>query len=1218
MAKRKRKVDQSADEHDLELSAESHIRPFRRAFRGLLIVFALLLILVAMAPNLVGWLGMHQSIVNRLSSDFPGEVRVGSASIGWFQPLNAHDIRVTDEQGQTLIAIDSIRSSRSLLSLLFHRQDLGEFHIQRPQINARMRPGSSDWEDIISAWVNVDQETPSTPLPRVTLLVSDGRLELSGDQAETITCANVRASLTIGGEASALTANAEADVLASVHQGRIAAEFALDPNQASFLGEQGTLVVRTQNLPATVIEPIAERLGATLSVQGMVHADLRLEFMNFGEVLKANIEQCRVVGLSVSSLPESNDALRLNSLVASGQLAFTPTELVAQGFSADSDAGRLAADGHIEWSVLFGQHNWEAKRPTNFRLEGQLELAALAKMFSEQLGLYRDVQVESGQIWLQIASHPGASPGEVFALRAELDVSNLTARRQGERLTWARPLRMGGVVKQTSQGTELEQVAIESDFLRLVGRANWQSGDFTIQCDLQRFVEEWSQLVDLSAWELAGRMGGHLQWQLGASGANELGRLEQEGQLLPLQLTGSLTVADPVVSIPAFGSWRDRTIEVAVESRGAGDIQGNHRIDESRLVIKVGHERLELNLISPVEVARTPTWVFAATGSGSLARWLAHLRTVAPIPDMDLDGHVEATGQLTWSSDSIQVHNLAYIIRQFAMDGFGMRIREHELNGTGQVSMDWLTGDLNVHDLTLVSSTVAARGMPLAVSWSPAMKVEGVAVFRADVERTLAWFGMVPAEGAVLYSGQCEGTLRAESLGDQTLMHVDIRSPQILAAQWSQGAWRTLIQEPNLAVNVRSSVNSDWSQIVIQEASLQAPSVIALASGTLTDVTNSMNVDLNGSWRPDWQRISALLAAYTGDQVKLVGRDEQAFQIRGPLIATETSFSDKPTWPPDDLEIIAQLGWQEAEVYRLPVRSGRLTAKLARGIIHLDTGRVDFSGGTLNLAPTIDLRQPEWVTVFGQGRFARDIVITPEICREWMKYFAPILADVTTTQGRFSMQTGGAMVPLNDPAKTTGQGAILLHDVTVGAGPLGRQLIGAINQLRTLIRAHDAGATRDDVTWIRMSEQTVPFTIRDGRVYHSNLEFTIQDFVVKSRGSVGFDQSLSLIVEIPIAERWIEGQPLLSFLKGKSLSLPIGGSLAQPRVDHDALQQLLRQIVQPMAANALPGLVGGQTERLQERAEEELQRVQDQVLDKVENELRRGLDRLIRPRRDQQ
>ncbi len=101
-----------------------------------------------------------------------------------------------------------------------------------------MRPGSSDWEDIISAWVNVDQETPSTPLPRVTLLVSDGRLELSGDQAETITCANVRASLTIGGEASALTANAEADVLASVHQGRIAAEFALDPNQASFLGEQ--------------------------------------------------------------------------------------------------------------------------------------------------------------------------------------------------------------------------------------------------------------------------------------------------------------------------------------------------------------------------------------------------------------------------------------------------------------------------------------------------------------------------------------------------------------------------------------------------------------------------------------------------------------------------------------------------------------------------------------------------------------------------------------------------------------------------------------------------------------------------------------------------------------------------------------------------------------------------------------------------------------------
>lgn len=315
---------------------------------------------------------------------------------------------------------------------------------------------------------------------------------------------------------------------------------------------------------------------------------------------------------------------------------------------------------------------------------------------------------------------------------------------------------------------------------------------------------------------------------------------------------------------------------------------------------------------------------------------------------------------------------------------------------------------------------------------------------------------------------------------------------------------------------------------------------------------------------------------------------------------------------------MAQLGWQRAEVYRLPVGAGALTAKLHAGVLQLETGRVEVSGGLLQVAPTIDLRQPEWVATVAQGRFAREITLTPEICHYWVKYFAPILADVTTTHGRFSMQTGGAQVSIADPTRTAAQGAILLHDVTVGPGPLGRQLMAAVHQVRALIRAGDAAPVRDDAAWIRISEQTVPFTVRDGRIYHSNMEFGIQDFVVKTRGSVGFDQSVSLIAEIPIADRWIEGQPMLAFLKGKTLALPIGGSLSQPRLDNDALQQLLRQIVQPLAANQLQGLIGDQTGRLQERAGEELQRVQEKVREKFDDELRRGLDRLFNPRRDQQ
>jgi hypothetical protein len=105
----------------------------------------------------------------------------------------------------------------------------------------------------------------------------------------------------------------------------------------------------------------------------------------------------------------------------------------------------------------------------------------------------------------------------------------------------------------------------------------------------------------------------------------------------------------------------------------------------------------------------------------------------------------------------------------------------------------------------------------------------------------------------------------------------------------------------------------------------------------------------------------------------------------------------------------------------------------------------------------------------------------------------------------------------------------------------------------------------------------------EGRVHHEGLQLTIGDVVVRTKGSVGIDESLQLLAEVPVRDQWVQNDRYLSALRGQVLQLPVQGSLGRPRVDTQALAGLTRQTVTGAASQLL------------------------------QQELGRGLDRLLRP-----
>ena len=165
--------------------------------------------------------------------------------------------------------------------------------------------------------------------------------------------------------------------------------------------------------------------------------------------------------------------------------------------------------------------------------------------------------------------------------------------------------------------------------------------------------------------------------------------------------------------------------------------------------------------------------------------------------------------------------------------------------------------------------------------------------------------------------------------------------------------------------------------------------------------------------------------------------------------------------------------------------------------------RVETSGDVrlLTLAP---------VKVFDKQK------LTPEMGDQLLHLIAPTLADLTGVQGTISLSFDTFRVPLGVPKnefvkKVELSGKLHLHEVSVSVKtPLLKALVKVLADMY--------GKKPSDV--VRVVENAeVPFQLRDGRIHHEDLRFGFPDIspdlLIRSNGSVGYDRTLDLVLEVP-------------------------------------------------------------------------------------------------------
>ena len=198
-----------------------------------------------------------------------------------------------------------------------------------------------------------------------------------------------------------------------------------------------------------------------------------------------------------------------------------------------------------------------------------------------------------------------------------------------------------------------------------------------------------------------------------------------------------------------------------------------------------------------------------------------------------------------------------------------------------------------------------------------------------------------------------------------------------------------------------------------------------------------------------------------------------------------------------------------------------------------------------------------------------------------LKYVAPVLAGATRTEGEFSINLNDSQVPLYNPKQARVAGQLSVHRLQIAPGPMMQELETAIRQLKALSDGKQfltAATTSRNSTALTIQDRSIDFQVVDERVYHRNLIFEIDEVPISSQGSVGFDQTLALVFEVTLQEKWL-GKSLRS-MAGQKVQIPLRGTFQNPKLDPQAVANLSQRLIQNAAGNVLQDEVNRQLDKL--------------------------------------
>jgi hypothetical protein len=420
-------------------------------------------------------------------------------------------------------------------------------------------------------------------------------------------------------------------------------------------------------------------------------------------------------------------------------------------------------------------------------------------------------------------------------------------------------------------------------------------------------------------------------------------------------------------------------------------------------------------------------------------------------------------------------------------------------------------------------------------------------------------------------------------------MGVRITPPGI--ASVSQGMMKTVSQSQTRTTSVSASVfvideavvdlkmtaNNDASQFDISKGTITLPGLSSQVSGTVLMPDEGVLLDLTADTSYDLETLSRRIFAADSGLV-FSGQSRDVFRLKGnpEALSGVVQQAVSRSALTKMLEGSGTVQWTSANLWGLGLGGASVQGTLENSLLRTAPIQCGLNGGQMNAMAQYDIASSR--LELGSGSRIENVKITSELCREWLGYVVPMLADAADINGQLSMRVERFLWDMNSPQNSDIAGQLTIHQASATPG----SSLASILQVVDLLRKRDETSGLSSRS-LSLPEQTVPVQVRQGYVLHDGLIMDLAGYRLKSTGAVGMNEQIQITLDVPLEKGTTSSV--------RTIKVPLRGTIKSPQPDTTALIQNLGM------------------QKIQEQLGTD--KIQQKVGDEIDQTLNKGLNKLL-------
>jgi len=1124
-------------------------RKKRRFLKFMLVCFVLLVGIIAAAPYIASTKSGANALLGMLNRQIQGHVDVKDVSLSWTGPIELRGVEVTDPEDRVVLASQTISMQKGLAGLITAPLHLGRITADNP--DALLFLDRNNDLSIARAFSPRTKSTePPGPLPDLhgTLVLKDGDVrtqreggesyDVSGltGEVELASLSNWKCKLDLT-TADGTTITSDVDVRDLVRD-----------NAFAIAGGSGTLNVKTSGPVA--LGPLLKVLAPGLGMDGALAIDIKTLTEGGKTTTDFNLAASQMRALGDTTLAAAPiDFTLIGKGSRNGDILTADFELSGDPGTIKSDIVYNNAGKPIHMTpdeLLAAVVSGKAINLPDLVVNstGSIDLAKLQKAIPGLLKTNEGQQITGGR--LEIASLT-ARGGDAPSAKGTITVKDLSAT-SGGKVVRVEPITLNINSELTpGKGLFINALTLDSSFAKIGAKGS--SADLTanFQGSLARMQQDLGQIFDLSSFTLAGEFKGDVRMQRVSDdridmtlAANTQGLKYGAGQRV-VDL-GNVTVKNKSALMMVNNAVRRIDISDTQADLGGQVIvaaDGFYEVDKKAYSANLDVSKADLAYLAPRATA---------LGMPELARFSGNLTAKAT-------AKCDGANQPMITSGSATAMNVA-VDKKPALEGTtNVQWTQLKVGATGDridlesAKIDGPSARIDARQLVWQSGAAGDLRADISGNAELASLLRTAAAFSGD-PNTPAISGRWSIEGKIASAG---GDLSINGRGGVDNLVV--------------GEGKDAIREKRLEYEIDGKLDSK-SRLTLSKGRIVSTPLTADITGSIDQLNTTRVLALRGSYDASWEQLTAILhelSPATAKTVLVRGKSAGELEINGPL----SQPNARPAFR--GLTGGTTIGWDGAALYGIALGQARIQPALKDGRISIPQTAIAVSEGRVNLRGDIDFTGADPVLrVPGQWNALENVAVTREMGAELLSHINPIFMFMSRLEGKINLNSTDLVLPFGSTDKSVGAGKGMLDLRQMQMQPGG--FLGELLEL--------GGLPIRELYPVEVGK--VDFVVRDGRIFYDNFTLSFPDkFDVKFYGSVGLDDSIDLIVSLPVSPKMLAKLGVSALpvdLTGLRIDVPMVGTRENPRLDFSKVdtKKLLQAVIKPNdPGKILGGILGG-------------------------------------------